>query len=617
MSMIDNFKASVAKAKDNWTKRLQQAAVSKPIQPVSEQKSPMFLPKVIETKYGFFPNTELRTPTVSEKIQMLSGSSNPQMAALKKPAISYQESPYVKNLDTELHNSGKAFGEGIDNFIKKPSVQNALNMGYSAVSTSLSSGFAPISAAFKTAEQTPIVGKPATAVMNYIPEKVITPFVNNALKPLPGENKYFTDLKQNFLAPVFNTVLTIAFYEKAGVGTKEVIGDTLKTVKDVTKITEGDRNRWELKDYNSAWKKATGKELPQQVSALVKTTLTTFPDSAKVLEGGFKAATDNIEKGITAWPDKRENYRTESPSVKDFDKYSKLSNIEFSGKDDMKLIRTKGVDGQVVGVKNRAGQTQMFEDTKVSTMEERNWPAGVKQKFDTALFKKDTKAVQELLPQVPQEYQTRFKNEISALTPEPNVSNKAVATEVAAPKISSTETNPVRTITGLSKSVEAKAIEEGLTKGFSDLSGFDQTKIKIQAEKASEMISTDFERARRIAFGEEAAPTGTVSTAIFKAVEELAIKEKDVATLQRLASSKLTEDVSGAGQLLSMLQDRDKESAVSVMKSLSDSKRRISEKRTGVKSGKQVAKVKKEIDTVIKKSVKVSDWTAFIESIKC
>jgi len=50
----------------------------------------------------------------------------------------------------------------------------------------------------------------------------------------------------------------------------------------------------------------------------------------------------------------------ETPSVKDFNKYQKLApEIKFKGLDDMKLIRSKET-GEVIGVKNRAGDTKMF-----------------------------------------------------------------------------------------------------------------------------------------------------------------------------------------------------------------------------------------------------------------
>lgn len=68
---------------------------------------------------------------------------------------------------------------------------------------------------------------------------------------------------------------------------------------------------------------------------------------------------DKIIKDIL---NKKTTTALETPSVKDFTKYSKDSSLTFRGADDMKIIRDK-TSGEVVGVQNRAGEKEIFSNT--------------------------------------------------------------------------------------------------------------------------------------------------------------------------------------------------------------------------------------------------------------
>lgn len=52
------------------------------------------------------------------------------------------------------------------------------------------------------------------------------------------------------------------------------------------------------------------------------------------------------------------------------------------------------------------------------------WAQGDKVKFDTALFKKDAKTIEEMLPKVPEEYKQRFAKEISLLVQKKQIADK-------------------------------------------------------------------------------------------------------------------------------------------------------------------------------------------------
>lgn len=68
----------------------------------------------------------------------------------------------------------------------------------------------------------------------------------------------------------------------------------------------------------------------------------------------------------------------ETPSVQDFNKYKELADIEFENLDDMKLIREKGVEGEVIGVQNRAWERSMIEPRRRPREIRRSIKEGIK-----------------------------------------------------------------------------------------------------------------------------------------------------------------------------------------------------------------------------------------------
>jgi hypothetical protein len=124
----------------------------------------------------------------------------------------------------------------------------------------------------------------------------------------------------------------------------------------------------------------------------------------------------------------------------------------------------------------------------------------------------------------------------------------------------------------LAKKIETKAIEKKLTESLGELPEVEVKKIAPQIEAAKKMIETDYDRAVRIAMGQEKPPEGIHPETFLKTVEDVALKAGDVDTIENLAeSSRLVSEATTMGSRLRMLRERDPYSPVSaVEKNLKD-----------------------------------------------
>ena len=192
--------------------------------------------------------------------------------------------------------------------------------------------------------------------------------------------------------------------------------------------------------------------------------------------------------------------------------------------------------------------------------------------------------------------------------------------EVVAP-VKEVEGSGATKTRGLSKGVEAKAIEKKLTEGFGDLPEYQVVNMKDQATKAAELVSGNYETAKRIAMGEEPAPQGLIPESVFMAVENKAILEGDAATLRDLAtSSKLTTEATTMGQRIRTLAERDPESPTGAIKEVLKSREEIAQKRLGKKKtiAKEIGKLSGEIKKAVKQVKHTKEtWVDFITGLQC
>ena len=179
---------------------------------------------------------------------------------------------------------------------------------------------------------------------------------------------------------------------------------------------------------------------------------------------------------------------------------------------------------------------------------------------------------------------------------------------------------PETKVRGLAKGVEEKAISHKLTDTLGDLPEYKTISMEDQANKAQKLLKKDYEKAKRIAMGEEVPPADLLPESAFVAVENKAIKEGDVNTLRDLAtSSSLTEEATVMGQRIRTLGERDPESPVKAINEVVKARDVKAQKKLKVKNVKKAKqKEMKKIKSEIKKvSSTAKDWIKFVESLEC
>ena len=186
-------------------------------------------------------------------------------------------------------------------------------------------------------------------------------------------------------------------------------------------------------------------------------------------------------------------------------------------------------------------------------------------------------------------------------------------TEAPAPPV--TGKGKVSKIAG---SINVKSIEQGLTKGFGHLAEYTPIVIKEQAQKATDLINTNIDEARRVIRGEKPLPEGLKGTALITAMEERVKKTADGELASELASSPLVSGTSAAAQELRLAAERDPESPV---KAIADINKLLDESAKKRRPGKILNQAKTNLISKIKSEIKNANtnqsWQQFIESIRC
>jgi hypothetical protein len=234
----------------------------------------------------------------------------------------------------------------------------------------------------------------------------------------------------------------------------------------------------------------------------------------------------------------------------------------------------------------------------------RNVATGTKGQFKAGFKEAVTEA-----PATPEPTQTEV------ITPSQSASEVQTkppeAVESPSPAAKSPETKPSR----LAQGVEAKAVAANLTQGFADLPEYQTVKVADQAERAVKLLNDNPDLAKRIAVGTEQPPAGLLPESVFTAVENRALQQGDIQTIQDLAQGSRSVEASGMGQRIRMLAERNPNSPV---KAIADIEKARSASVPKEKLAKVTNQIKTEVDVELKKSApKIKDWSSFLESIKC
>lgn len=163
-------------------------------------------------------------------------------------------------------------------------------------------------------------------------------------------------------------------------------------------------------------------------------------------------------------------------------------------------------------------------------------------------------------------------------------------------------------------SIESKAIEDKLTKGFESTAEYEPIQIKEQAQKVSDLINTDVEKARRVINGTEPLPEGIKGTSLITGMEEYIKKNPNADLAYELANSPLVSETSLAAQELRLAAERNPDSATA---KLIEIKKARQEKVIGKTTKRDVInKVKSETEKINLPKEELS-WNKFLENITC
>jgi hypothetical protein len=170
---------------------------------------------------------------------------------------------------------------------------------------------------------------------------------------------------------------------------------------------------------------------------------------------------------------------------------------------------------------------------------------------------------------------------------------------------------------GLAKSIEAKAIEQGIIeKGAADLAEFEGVKLKEQAKMGADLVNTGIDNLRATIRGEKPLPEGMTNFSAILAAEEALLKNPNKDLAYDLANSPLVTAVSEAASELSSGQGRIQDSATFRLQQVK--KHRIKKAETLTKETPQT--IRKAIRKEVKKnnlSKAEQKWDKFLDEIKC
>lgn len=190
--------------------------------------------------------------------------------------------------------------------------------------------------------------------------------------------------------------------------------------------------------------------------------------------------------------------------------------------------------------------------------------AAISQKFAQRGARQASTVISEIDNQIAN---TTNKVQLRALNRERDFVRNQVISDIKSKQVESLLTGN-RRVAGQARTTEARAIREGLTEGIDDLATYEATTWDNQTQAAVDIMNTDFEAAKRIALGTQDPPEGVLVNAIYKGVENRAVKEGNSELLAQLAQSPVASRTSRFAQELGALGVRDPESPVVAMQDI-------------------------------------------------
>jgi hypothetical protein len=175
----------------------------------------------------------------------------------------------------------------------------------------------------------------------------------------------------------------------------------------------------------------------------------------------------------------------------------------------------------------------------------------------------------------------------------------------------------------LAQRTEELAIEKKLVDNLGELAGYQKTPdfMKVQARLAREQMDLDYDKAKRMAFGEMPPDNPELKPAsIYRAVEQRAGKEGDIETLRKLglpSDTSIPSRLSGLGQEIKAADVEFSDSPSDQIRSVQTVREKAVQEKTKKDIVKEKKKGAKEIKDKIAKEVSATKWEKFIRSLEC
>lgn len=175
---------------------------------------------------------------------------------------------------------------------------------------------------------------------------------------------------------------------------------------------------------------------------------------------------------------------------------------------------------------------------------------------------------------------------------------------------------------GVSKvgaSMAEKAVSDKLTKTFGGTAEYSKITIEDQAKQASDLVDKNIDQALRILHGEEELPKGLRGASLLTALEDYAVKTKDVELLRDIAKSPLTSETSIHAQELRLLAERDPFSPVTKIKEVISVREAAVTKKL---KGRTPIGIKKEMRVELSQKIAKAKptpktWAALLDELTC
>lgn len=192
------------------------------------------------------------------------------------------------------------------------------------------------------------------------------------------------------------------------------------------------------------------------------------------------------------------------------------------------------------------------------------------------------------------------------------------------PKISSPSPNlgtiSSSKVSGSALQSEQRAVEAGLVNDLGDEATYKTGSYKQEAGNAVNLVNNNPEEAMRIATGEKPGNNTIHEVAVRRAVENKALQNSDVDTLQKLANSSQHTSTSEAAQRLgSEGFNADHNSPVQAIREVAQARQNALLKRGEKTPEKVLASTVKDIQKTTESKLKISpqDWHSFINDLQC